>query len=777
MSTNHPAPCPNEADLEASVHSAIKKAFPFADIEIRHQVRFKFQIGRAMVEIDGGQAWVKEGRADIVLSHKGRPLAVVELKRKGFGLHDEDRLQGLSYARMLDPIAPLVVVTNGETTKKYSTYNGQEWDTGSDSEKQLNKLIDNACLLAADDTRQAAQILMGRVCDVWSSVVEQSTAEALESLTGELQNIHLPFAQDFLIPRQATKAVIEALERSCFVILEGEPLIGKSNVLREVITTTRNTTSFTALYVEDGGGGYFQCLADALSRTLGWSLTVEEARTWLQRLTPDQNMKLVILIDQYRSASETSKRELENLVGIAQRGGFSVVVAMDDALVDRVINSQSARAQSLLGRLSERVMVCPLQDEEFRQAVVTAKHFGVTMMEGSFRSDDYRRPWILRSVICSALNKRKLAEPLVVEAPPLLGIDFINYVREAYKAADLKHHFHELASATLEDYLRAGRSDAMEIEAAKVFLLRREALKDLSDESRQYLSDHGAIRLAVHEEQPVIRIGFYEMLVSELSSIIAIRLEQQVKSGVESAMEWLINVAEVLPMGEVIAARAIVMLIRSGVDPIPLYRELLAQTPIVGTSSPRTRFVIKTIDLPLDEKASLNGPANGDQAYYNDNILPWITLSHVLTAHPLSNEGIGLFPQLYMLMEVAKAVVVLRRPGNTTAAYELFSAEMKDGTFVAAWNVGIIEPVTYAIFNTFRRYPKFGEAWMTTLEWMDSVHLLARTYTVLIELIRLGGPQGRWARHAADNVVCPLLINHPNFPSENVSFRMISTAD
>ncbi len=756
------------------MHAAIEKAFPYADIEIQHQVRFKFQVGRAMVGIDGARDWVKEGRADIVLNHKGSPLAVLELKRKGLGLQDEDRLQGLSYARMLDPIAPLVIVSNGEVTKKYSTYNGREWETDSDIEKQLDRLIDNVCLLAEDDLRKAVQTLMGSCCDVWSTVVKQSTAETLESLTGELQDIHLPFARNFLIRRRATQAVIEALERSCFVILEGEPLVGKSSVLHEVIATFSDTTSSAALYIEDGGGGYFQCLADALSRTLGWPLAAGEARAWLQRLTPNQGMKLVILIDHFQSASETSKRELEDLVGIASRGGFSVVVAMDNALVDRLTNSSSARAQSLLGRLSKKVTVCPLSDDEFELAVVAARDLGVTMMEGSFRSDDYRRPWILRSVICSAKNRRAGAETRAVEAPPLLGIDFINYVREVYKAEDLKHHFHELANATLEDYLGDGRSDSMEIEAATVFLLRREAWTALSNESRQFLSNCGAIRLAFHGEQPVIRICFHEILVSELSSVMASRLEELVKSNVESAIEWLMSFAELLPMGEVIAARGIVLLVQSGVDPLPLCRALLVQTPIQGNDSPHTRFAIQIVDLPLDEDAPASEAPQIAQAYYNDNILPWITLSHVLTAHPLSHGDIGLFPQLFILMEVAKATVVLRRPGRTSASYELFSMEMRDGTFVAAWTAGIIEPVTYAIFNTFRRYPDSGKAWMTMLAGMDSVHLLARTYTVLIELIRLGGPQAHWAGFTAENIVMPLMMKHPAFPSEQICWKVIS---
>jgi type I site-specific restriction endonuclease len=45
-----------------------------------------------------------------------KPLAVLEVKRPGLELTDSDGAQGLSYARQMEPMPPLLVITNGATT-------------------------------------------------------------------------------------------------------------------------------------------------------------------------------------------------------------------------------------------------------------------------------------------------------------------------------------------------------------------------------------------------------------------------------------------------------------------------------------------------------------------------------------------------------------------------------------------------------------------------------------------------------------------------------------
>src|SRR5437660_10301669 len=104
---------PTEADFEADLQAVLRRAFPWLPAaSIRHQTKFSFTWGRAQIEVDGRAQSQVTARADVLLYFKEQPLAVLELKRTGQAIDPSDIEQGLSYARMMHPRPPLVVVTN-----------------------------------------------------------------------------------------------------------------------------------------------------------------------------------------------------------------------------------------------------------------------------------------------------------------------------------------------------------------------------------------------------------------------------------------------------------------------------------------------------------------------------------------------------------------------------------------------------------------------------------------------------------------------------------------
>ena len=128
MPDNGPIADTSEADLEAEIHRALKLAFfALPPDTIRHQPTLRFQLGHQQFEVDGLKSASPNVHCDVLVKYRGRLLAILELKRPDQALATIDAKQALSYAKVLDPSPPLVVVTNGHAVQFYETYTGTTW--------------------------------------------------------------------------------------------------------------------------------------------------------------------------------------------------------------------------------------------------------------------------------------------------------------------------------------------------------------------------------------------------------------------------------------------------------------------------------------------------------------------------------------------------------------------------------------------------------------------------------------------------------------------------
>ncbi|MDD9993335.1 MAG: type I restriction enzyme HsdR N-terminal domain-containing protein [Rhodospirillales bacterium] len=277
-----------EADLEARIHSALQLAFPWLHAtSIRHQTTFSVSVGQKNLQVDGKVNYDARGRADILLKWGKRPLAILELKRPGLTLKYEDDTQGLSYARLLDPQAPLVVVTNGTDLRLLETHSGQPWNPEEPSEKEFVNLLRSASLAATGNSKFAISTLMGTNSQIWMQAIRETSNEIITEMSGSWGDSLKPFVPEFLIPRTATRLVLQELNKDTkLVLVEGPPLIGKSNVLRQLSLETSASGELVVLFLEgDSGSGILQQTADILSRSLNWPLGQVEVRQWLSCLS------------------------------------------------------------------------------------------------------------------------------------------------------------------------------------------------------------------------------------------------------------------------------------------------------------------------------------------------------------------------------------------------------------------------------------------------------------------------------------------------------------
>lgn len=758
MNTKKSSTLKNEAEFEAEIHRVIGKVCPWIPASsIRHQTQFSFRYGRKEFEIDGASVSRAEARSDILIFEKDRPLAVLELKRPGVALSSIDVDQGLSYARMLHPSPPLVIVTNGDELRIIEAFTGEPWRPQERTESSFQNLLQSSAQVAKSDVKWAIETLMGTNADVWMQAVRQITVDTISELTA-WDNPMLPFAENFLIPRTVTESILNhVLDDKRLVLLEGPPLSGKSNVLRDLSIRTKDHPTVGTLFTESGGGGIFRAVSDALSRSLNWDISTEDARNWLRRIAEGEKHKLLLMLDNFDPNDGVALRELEDLSSLMSGPGLSVVVALDDVSANELVLSRN-RSFSRIGRKASRVAVDALSDHEFESAQQVLGKLRIKFMDGAKFTSEYRQPWILRAVCAPMIEELAHDQTNRFAAiPPLLSLDLILHTRERFTDDELRRLFRALAEAVVAEKKSGELEDALQLESAYINIVRRETLiRYVTENELTALIDGGYVKPYIHAlDIPVVCIRLPELLASELASVLAKELISLFDEDGEHAAKNLAAAASNLPLGDVIAAFVLFDLIcRRELIPSTFLAALWETPPkstgheagsTLATYVPEVGFA--EIEM-LDDGTAL-AEVNGYQYLLHkevaaslesiENYYQWLILSH-LAGLPLvidTSEDIAepVLMAPHLLLRVGTTNLVLRRPNNG----EVCVCDVTGvGSFVAPVS-GIVEPITLSIF----RYLMSCDLEEAT-DWIDaaleksSIPLLGRVHIALLTLLRCG---------------------------------------
>jgi hypothetical protein len=780
-----------EADLEANIHAALQRAFPWLSTDsIRHQTKFSFTFGRKKIEIDGVAKSAAEARSDIILYKDERPLAVLELKRAGVPLTIEDDAQGLSYARVLIPSPPLVVVTNGSDLHLLATHSGARWEPKERSEQSFQTLVTKATRVASSDLKSAVETLMGTTPSVWIQAVRHVSADAIQDLTSSADSPARPFGRDFLFPRKATVQVLQELSKGTkLVLLEGPPLSGKSNVLREVYLRSLKQESMAVLYVEGGvGNGILQALADVISRALDWGVTREEARRWLGQVSQSSEYRLVLAIDGLDPADVETRREIEDLSSASFGPALTIILAVDDTTADRIVKVRNGLTESAIGRRALRVDVRELDGGEF----ALAQHFfslhRVSFMHGAQAAAEYRRPWVLRAVVGPALEKvREAPKNLSILLPSLLSIDLIEHARERFDDPELRRLFRGVARAVLADSKDQSRNDALILEALEVNLVRRETLKNyLEPNEIAQLIDQGFLKPAIHAAgDPVLYIRIPELLASELAGLLADELIPIAKSDLQAGAKWIAGAASNLLIGDVIAAQAIFDAAhRSGGLPFGLIGALAECAPVREPVPPGSRLAHHLhghglVELVVQDNGRAKAEKNGHVVSIDldgdglsntyRNVFEWLILSH-LASLPFAIETADEVQRVDagILLHVGQASIPLRKPGGDPEIQSIPIHDIPRIGSVVCHQAGIVEPVTLSIFRYLAREGRDASEWIDMAIETKSMPLLIRVQIALMQVSRTAGQDvACWANQTLTEKLAPALKFFPETHTES----------
>ena len=116
----------NEEDIKLKVVVPYLKDLGFSVEEIEFEYKFEFKLGRSTFKVDNEKQPKALGFTDILIKSGEINLFILEIKSDKVLIVQNDIEQAISYARLVTPIAPFAIITNGKETKVYDTIKKEE---------------------------------------------------------------------------------------------------------------------------------------------------------------------------------------------------------------------------------------------------------------------------------------------------------------------------------------------------------------------------------------------------------------------------------------------------------------------------------------------------------------------------------------------------------------------------------------------------------------------------------------------------------------------------
>lgn len=742
-----------EAALEARAKEALVKALPWlAKHRIEQQVTFTLRFGHAVITINGKRKEYASGRVDILVKVDDVPTIVLELKRPGLGITGEDVEQGLSYARVLHPRPPLVLATDGEQTRIVETHTGDDWTPINKDEEALRVLLTNVALVAADDMKRAVSKLLGNDPTMWVKAASAVSESFVGERMGDWSTPDLPFVKGFLLPRRAVANAIASLDAgSKLVLIEGGPLAGKSSALRELADALTGRDEFAVMLLDaDSGMDLFTTLADIWSTYFSWPLTPFEARHWVQQMSRATGPALVLAIDDFDGMRGSFRRDLEALTSELFGDRIRVVLAIDEGSAQRLsIASNGRTASTLRRRGAESFVVGKIDDGEFANAKAYLESHGVGIMPGGEHTPELRLPWVLRAMCSEVMAAGRPSDAHFAMLPSVPNLNLLRWLRRnSGPGIGSLARYRDVAQALIADTLAGGQSVELRLDSLDAYLVRREALREqLGDDDIREMLQTGLLREGRSEGGEAVFIAqFPTVLASELARVIAVEIADS--KNAKALAETVTRLASSIPLGPVVVTMAIVDAAKKkGTLDFGLFQELMASVPQRETLPLGTTFALRMpngahIDVTVGEDR-LDIRTNGETSTIDlegealesttANLEAWMILSHLATL-PIavnSDEPERARLDVHLLLTIGSYSGLLVEVAGRDEPLELETHGLPGGGEMICSSMGIVEPITFAIYLLFQREPELAKNFLNAALEKRSLPLMLRINTAL----------------------------------------------
>lgn len=703
----------NEATFEARVNEEIKQMFPMLNKgDITHQQQFQLTLGHNTYLHDGTKKDKAFARLDVLIKHKGVNLAILELKAPGIALSFDDAIQGTSYARLLDPMPPLTIVSNGENTQFFNTYDRKPWIVDNINEQVVQSLFEAAMKCASADMDEAITVLLGRDDDMWREILARYTKRAFKEIEGDISDFTCQVARDFQLERIVVNQLIEKAKDSPLLSFVGPILAGKTNAILQMY---KKCPSYLIPVYIDANLSYdpFEMISNWFCREIFRSFGANEIKHWLINGLREREKKnrIVFIFDNIRSADDKIFwREINQLHDINRENAYSLLLVMNEYTYDCIGRINSGPAKNVIGK-APIVKLSALSDEEFYNAMeFFMDNNGAAFYQGAQCNVQYRNPRVLR-ILASYLPEQNDSKDdnnsdtkTVFFLPSCTNYSVLESVwSEIVTDAETRSDYRLFVEAMFDDMNRRMADPRLAIlSATRGVISQKTAEQSMGLDRINRMKRDGHIHQLVFDDG---KAYLYPRLPEAIAMAAAYVLRDKVVEIIDScnvreAYNFIMKSMECIPYSDVAATKAVISICRDKDVLWELICLLIQDSPSVEQNTDHGVFGLYFSDIG---HIKLSGELGGTLI---SNYNPWLLLSHLATFPMADGKGSrSIHLNIFEVIGSFNDILIKPEdmPFHNMAGFH--THEYNGGQFVCG-KTGIIEPITYAMQCSFASMPE-----------------------------------------------------------------------
>jgi len=329
--------------------------------ELQFERTFSVRIGRRSIQMNGSGD-TASGRLDILVKRDGRNLLIVETKAGELTLTEGDRDQAISYARLVHPIAPYSVVTNGSDFHLYDTVTKERVEP---QEIQVNGY---EATLPESDVAEAQKLFLSLSRENLLTFCGLQVAAELRLVKGTVEN-EKKYVPELHVPRESVLKEVRDFYKSETpgLILVGQSGIGKTSevcwLVEKLLSEGRPVLFFNG--VELAGG-----IVEAISTEFAWTFNTTDLPAQVVRrmaaIAGKQHLTIIVdAIDEW--ALERRENHLGVLLRAAEGNNIKILASCKSSSIDSFISLRGSVTS--VDILSKRVEMEAFTQKEFHRAI------------------------------------------------------------------------------------------------------------------------------------------------------------------------------------------------------------------------------------------------------------------------------------------------------------------------------------------------------------------------------------------------------------------------